>query len=79
MGFETDPKMVRISVHVEGSFKDELKKLLMEFKDVFAWDYSDSDMKGIDPVVHQQHRINLKEDAVHVIQQRYRMNPNYAK
>ena len=53
-----------------------MKALLHEFIDVFAWDYSD--LKGMDPQVYK-HKINLKEDAVFVIQQRYRMNPNYAK
>lgn len=35
-------------------------------------------MKGVDPRFCM-HRINLKKDAVPVISQRYRMNPNYAK
>ena len=68
--------MVKISVHVQGEFKAELKQILMQYKDIFAWDYSD--MKGIDPTFYQ-HRINLKKDAVPVIQQRYRMIPNFAK
>lgn len=57
-------------------FKEDLLSLLKEFKDIFAWDYSD--MKIIDPSFYS-HKINLKEDAKPVIQQRYRMNPNYAK
>lgn len=61
--------MVKVSVHIDGQFKQDLKALLMEFKDVFAWEYSD--MKGIYPLLHQ-HRINLKEDAVPMVQQRYR-------
>ena len=43
--------------------------------DLFAWDYFD--LKGMDLVVYK-HQINLKEDVVLVIQQRYQMNPNYA-
>ena len=43
---------------------------------MFAWSYTD--MEGIDPKFYQ-HKINLKEGAVPVKQQRYRMNPNYAK
>ena len=35
-------------------------------------------MKGIDLSFHQHH-INLKQDAVPIVQQRYTMNPNYAK
>ena len=41
LGTEGDPKVVKISVHVDGKFKDDLKELLMEFRDVFAWEYSD--------------------------------------
>lgn len=47
--------------------------LLREFRDVFAWDYSD--MKGLDPQFYQ-HKIHLKPDAR---QQRYRMNLHVAK
>lgn len=68
--------MVKVSVHLDEDFKEDLKALLQEFIDVFAWDYSD--LKGMDPEVCK-HQINLKEDAVPVIQQRYHMNPNYAK
>ena len=50
--------------------------LLKEYKDVFAWSYAD--MEGINPKFYQ-HKINLKEGEKPVKQQRYRMNPNYAK
>ena len=43
---------------------------------MFAWEYLE--MKGIDPAFHQHH-INLKQDAIPIIQQRYKMNPNYSK
>lgn len=76
VGTAEHPKMVRIGKNIESEFKEALKKLVTEFKDVFAWDYCD--MKGIDPSFYQ-HKINLKTDAVPVKQQRYRMNPNYAK
>ena len=76
LGSEEDPKIVKVSVHVQGRFKEDLLNLLKEFKDIFAWEYSD--MKGIDPSFYS-HKINLKEDAKPVIQQRYRRNPNYAK
>ena len=35
-------------------------------------------MKGVDPQFCM-HRINLKKDAVPIVSQWYRMNPNYAK
>ena len=76
LGSVENPKVVKISVNLDDEFKGSLKVLLQEFMDVFAWDYSN--LKGMDPQVYK-HKINLKEDAVPVIQQRYRMNPNYAK
>ena len=76
MGTDEDPKMVKISVHVDGQFKEDLRGLLMEFKDVFAWEYFE--MKGIKSALHQ-HIINLKQDAVPVVQQRYKTNPKFAK
>ena len=76
LGTEQEPQHVKISVHVEGKFKEDLTKLLSEYKDIFAWHYTD--MKGVDPHFCM-HKINLKKDAVPVISQRYRMNPNYAK
>ena len=76
LGTEADPQMVRISTQVEGQFLKDLIQLLKEYKDVFAWDYSQ--VKGIDASLHQ-HRINLKEDAIPIVQQRYRMNPNFAQ
>lgn len=63
-------------MHVEGQFKQELTDLLQEFKDIFAWNYTD--MKGVDPKFCM-HKINLKKDAIPLVSQRYRMNPNYAK
>lgn len=75
LGSEEDPQMVKISVKVEGQFKQDLTNLLQEFKDISAWHYTDT--KGVDPQFCM-HRINLKKD-VPVIFQRYRMNPNYAK
>ena len=76
MGTQEDPKNVRISVDLSGQFKSDIHALLREFKDIFAWQYTD--MKGVDPRFCQ-HRINLKKDAVPVVQRRYRMNPNFAK
>ena len=76
MGSKEDPKMVKVSIHVEGHFKSELSELLQEFTDIFAWKYTN--MKGVDPRFYM-HRINLKKDALLIVSQRYRMNPNYAK
>ena len=64
LGTEADPQMVRISTQVQGQFLQDLIQMLQEYKDVFAWDYSQ--VKGIDASLHQ-HRINLKEDAVPIV------------
>ena len=76
LGSAKIPKMVRISAHLDNDSRQELKKLLQEFIDVFAWDYYE--MKGMDPIIHI-HRISLKEDAIPIQLQCYRMNLNYAR
>ena len=64
LGSNEDPQMVKISVKAEGQFKQDLIGLLQEFKDIFAWHYTD--MKGVD---HRfcMHRINLKKDVVLIV------------
>lgn len=64
LGTEQEPQTVKISIHVGGQFKADLSNLLMEFKDIFAWKYTD--MKGVDPRFCM-HKINLKKDAVPVV------------
>ena len=76
VGTTDDPKILKVSTKLKGQIKEELHCLLKEYKDVFAWSYSD--MEGIDPSFYQ-HRINLRDDAAPIRQQRYRMNPNYAR
>lgn len=58
LGTLENPKIVKISVHVEGQFKIDLNQLLMEFKDIFAWQYTH--MKGVDSSFCM-HKINLKK------------------
>jgi hypothetical protein len=53
----------------------EMKQLLKEFKDVFAWTYKD--LKGIPPKL-AQHKIELDTTITLAHQARYRLNPNYA-
>ena len=55
--------------------KTELKTLLKQYKDVFAWSFEY--MKGLDPAFCQHH-FNLHKDVKSVQQRRYRLNPNYA-
>ncbi|MCO5606372.1 hypothetical protein L7F22_060560 [Adiantum nelumboides] len=76
LGTEIDPKMVRVSGNLDQEFRSQLQVLLAEYKDIFAWHYSV--LKGVDPAFCE-HKINLKADAVPIIQHRYRLNPTYAK
>lgn len=76
LGTEDEPQMVKIIKLLEGNFRGELVGLLKEYKSVFTWSYKD--MPGIDPTFYQ-HKIDLKTDAKTIQQQRYKMNPNYAK
>ena len=76
LGSVEDPKNVRTSAKLTSEFKRNLRDLLFEFKDIFAWHYTN--MKGVNPKLYQ-HKINLKKDDVLVVQRRYKMNPNFAK
>jgi hypothetical protein len=51
-----------------------LKKLLLEYKDLFAWTYKD--LKGIPPKL-AQHYIDLDTLIPLAHQTKYIMNPNY--
>ena len=53
----------------------ELKTLLKQYKDVFAWSFEY--MKGLDPAFCQHH-FNLHKDVKPVQQRRYRLDPHYA-
>ena len=54
--------------------KEELKKLLKQYKDVLAWSFED--MKGLDPSFCL-HQIYLHKDAKPIQQRCYRLNPSY--
>ena len=66
LGEVANTKLVKISTLLEPKFRSQLVELLREFREVFAWDYSD--MKGLDPQFYQ-HRIHLKPDAILTWQQ----------
>ena len=66
LGEVDNTKPVKISTLLELEFRSQLVELLREFREVFAWDYSD--MKGLDPQFYQ-HRIHLKPDAILTWQQ----------
>ncbi len=75
MGIDVEPKMVKINAQLKTSKMLEMKQLLTEFKDVFAWTYKD--LKGI-PLELAQHRIELDITILPAHLAKYRLNPNYA-
>ncbi|MCO5582565.1 hypothetical protein L7F22_036462 [Adiantum nelumboides] len=46
LGFESDPKMIKINKLLKKELKDKAWTLFLKFKDVFAWEHSD--LKGVD-------------------------------
>jgi hypothetical protein len=56
LGIDANPQMVKINAWLEISKMMEVKQMLKEFKNVFAWTYKD--LKGIPPEL-AQHRIEL--------------------
>jgi isoprenylcysteine carboxyl methyltransferase (ICMT) family protein YpbQ len=57
------------------AFQLQVKNLLIDYKDVFAWSYKE--LKGI-PREIWEHKIRFMADAQLIKQRYYRMNPNYA-
>jgi hypothetical protein len=51
------PKPTFISANLQSGFREELIKLLKEYKDCFAWDYSE--MPGLDRSI-LEHRLPIK-------------------
>jgi hypothetical protein len=51
------PRPTFISANLDSSFRKELIKLLKEYKDCFAWDYSE--MPGLDRSI-VEHRLPIK-------------------
>ena len=47
-----EPRLILISLRMSGKEKSELILLLKEFKDVFAWDYSEMPWLDLGLVVH---------------------------
>jgi hypothetical protein len=51
------PRTTFISSNLDSGFREELIKLLKEYKDCFAWDYSE--MSGLDRSI-VEHRLPIK-------------------
>ena len=66
------PKLVKLSKTLSPEVKAKYVKLLSEFSDVFAWDYSD--LKVYDKNIIQ-HTIPIKLDQKHFRQKLRRINP----
>ncbi len=56
LGTTKNPQTIKVNVQSIEERLNSLKKLLLEYKDVFAWTYKD--LKGI-PLELAQHRIKL--------------------
>ena len=57
---DVEPKTILIAKEMLSVDKEELKNLLRQYKDVFAWSFED--IKGLDPAFCQ-HQINLHKDV----------------
>ena len=51
------PRLTFISTNLDPEYKQELKKLLKEYKDCFAWEYYE--MSGLDRSI-VEHRLHIK-------------------
>jgi hypothetical protein len=74
LGSERDHKEVLINAILPTSVQAQIKKLLLNYRDVFAWSYKD--LKGI-PREICEHKIELVVNA-QPKQRQYKMNLNYA-
>jgi hypothetical protein len=65
--------MVKLNVNLDDVIAGEVKALLWEYKDVFAWSYKE--LTRIPPHI-TQHQIEL-DTTISLAHQGYWMNPNY--
>jgi hypothetical protein len=57
IGYGDKPRPTFISANLDSSFREWLIKLLKEYKDFFAWDYSE--MSGLDRSI-VEHQLPIK-------------------
>jgi hypothetical protein len=67
--------MIKLNVALVEPIAIDKESLFREYKDIFAWNYTD--LKGIPPQI-VEHHIELDTTIPLAHQARYRMNPNYA-
>jgi hypothetical protein len=75
LGNEEDPKEVFINAILPIPSQAQIKELLVNYRDVFAWSYKK--LKGITREIYE-HKIELMANVQLVKQRQYRMNLNYA-
>ncbi len=75
LGSERDPKQVLINAVLLIFFQAQIKEILVNYHDVFAWNYKD--LKGIGKEICE-HKIELVANAQPIKQRQYIMTPNYA-
>ncbi|XP_019431067.1 PREDICTED: uncharacterized protein LOC109338316, partial [Lupinus angustifolius] len=73
LGTENDKKEIKVGTLMDPSERNKLIKLLHEYKDVFAWSYSD--MPGLDRSI-VEHKLPLKPESLPVKQKLRRMKPS---
>lgn len=69
-------KLVYVGEQLQDQEVEDIKELLLLYRDCFAWSYEE--LKGVSPKV-VVHTIPLTEDVVPKAQRPYRTNPNMAK
>jgi hypothetical protein len=74
LGTTKNPHTIKVNVQLTKERQTPLKKLLLEYKDVFAWTYKD--LKAILPKL-AQHCIGLDTSIPPTHHARYRLHPNY--
>jgi hypothetical protein len=75
LGSEEKPQDVLISAVLLIKFQYQVKDLLINYKDVFAWSYKE--LKEIPREIYE-HKIELMVDAQPIKHKQYIMNSNYA-
>jgi hypothetical protein len=75
VGSKEEPKEVLINAILPSVSQSEIKKVLMEYKDAFAWNYKE--LKGIAREVCE-HKIELMVNVQLVKKKQFKMNINYA-
>jgi hypothetical protein len=75
LGTQVEPQDVLINVILHNTFQLQMKKLLIDYKDVFAWSYKE--LKGNSRKICEQ-KIQFMADAQPIKQRQYKMKPTYA-